>query len=65
MDEETVVREAAIESIANLLDFLDSDIKVTTIIPLWKKLCLEKPENIMNQIAKHFGAFVWHSKSKS
>ncbi|KAH6602287.1 hypothetical protein BASA61_001272 [Batrachochytrium salamandrivorans] len=62
MDEEFVVREAAIDNLICLLEFLDSETRSSTIIPLWRRLCDERPHGIVNLIAKQLGAFLWQMK---
>ncbi|KAJ3039534.1 Serine/threonine-protein phosphatase 4 regulatory subunit 4 [Rhizophlyctis rosea] len=62
MDEEDIVREAAIENLMQLMDFLDADAKTIMVIPLWRKLCDERSAGILTLIAKEFGGFMWASK---
>ncbi|KAJ3295474.1 Serine/threonine-protein phosphatase 4 regulatory subunit 4, partial [Borealophlyctis nickersoniae] len=63
-DEEDVVREAAIENLMTLLEFLDGDAKVRIVMPQWKKLCDERPPRILTLIAKELGGFMWQTKDQ-
>lgn len=60
-DEEDIVREAAVTSLLNLLDILDADTKITMLIPNFRKMC-ENPGKILNQVAKSFGLFLFHTR---
>ncbi|KAI8820794.1 armadillo-type protein [Fimicolochytrium jonesii] len=62
MDEESVVRESAIENIMNLMDFFEPAVKTQTIIPVWKKLCEEQPTRILPCLARHLGPFLWETR---
>ena len=63
IDEEDVVREAAIENMVQLLDFVDIEIKVNTLIPLWKRFCDEQLETTIPLLVKYLGLFLWQTKS--
>lgn len=65
MDEEPVVREAAVESILGLLTFFDSETRLNTVIPMWKKLCEDKIGHMPNLIAKSFGLFMYNIRSNT
>ncbi|KAL5036572.1 hypothetical protein BDV3_005775 [Batrachochytrium dendrobatidis] len=62
MDEECVVRKAAMDNLMELLEVLDADTKLVSIIPLWRRLCDERPQGIMVSIVKHLGAFLWMTR---
>ncbi|KAL2913564.1 Serine/threonine-protein phosphatase 4 regulatory subunit 4 [Polyrhizophydium stewartii] len=64
MDEEKVVRESAIKNLMKLLDFLDAESKSSTIIPLWRRLCEERPQGILALITRHLGAFLWQTRNE-
>ncbi|KAI8918170.1 armadillo-type protein [Powellomyces hirtus] len=64
MDEECVVREAAIDNIMQLMDFFEPAVKVQTIIPLWKKLCEEQSPRILQCLARQLGAFLWETREQ-
>ncbi|KAJ3047170.1 Serine/threonine-protein phosphatase 4 regulatory subunit 4, partial [Rhizophlyctis rosea] len=64
MDEEDMVREAAIENLMKLMDFLDADAKRNMVVPLWRKLCDERPAGVMVLIAREFGGFMWANKDQ-
>jgi HEAT repeat len=63
LDEEPVVREAAVESILGLLEFLDAETRSVTIVPMWKKLCEDKSGRMPYLIAKTFGQFMFFARS--
>ncbi|KAI9090280.1 armadillo-type protein [Phlyctochytrium arcticum] len=64
MDEEVVVREAAIENIMQLLNFFDSDCRKEVIIPMWKKLCDERSPRLLVCLAQQLGVFLWECKAQ-
>ncbi|KAI8916344.1 armadillo-type protein [Gorgonomyces haynaldii] len=64
VDEEPVVRNAAVESLVSLLDFFDPETRSSTLIPMWKKLADDKSPQSVLLIAKHFGQFLWQTKNE-
>ena len=65
MDEEPIVRQAAIQSIISLFDTFDAETRANTMIPLWKKLCEDKTTGTVLLVAKQFGPFLWQIRSKT
>ncbi|KAI8612160.1 armadillo-type protein [Chytriomyces sp. MP71] len=63
MDEEDYVRESALANIVKLSEFVDDSTKSNIIVPIWKKLCAEKPAKLMELMSRDFGMFFYHSKS--
>ncbi|KAJ3013207.1 UNVERIFIED_CONTAM: Serine/threonine-protein phosphatase 4 regulatory subunit 4, partial [Siphonaria sp. JEL0065] len=63
MDEEDFVREAALANIVKLTEFIDDSTKTNIIVPIWRKLCTEKPARLMELMARDFGAFLYNTKS--
>ncbi|KAJ3166830.1 Serine/threonine-protein phosphatase 4 regulatory subunit 4 [Geranomyces variabilis] len=64
MDEECVVRVAAIDNCMQLMDFFEPAVKVQTIIPVWKKLCEEQPPRILQCLARQLGLFLWETREQ-
>ncbi|KAI8923759.1 armadillo-type protein [Entophlyctis helioformis] len=65
MDEEQVVRESAIANLMSLVDSLDADARSTVVIPLWRRLCEERPSGlVMTCIARYFGQFLWGCRNE-
>eukprot|EP00842_Homolaphlyctis_polyrhiza_P001898 jgi/Hompol1/2709/HPOL_003014-RA len=64
MDEESIVRQAAITNLMNLLDFLDAETRSSIVIPLWKRLCEERAPSLIGLIAQHMGVFLWTTRAE-
>ncbi|KAI9333692.1 armadillo-type protein [Obelidium mucronatum] len=62
MDEEDFVREAALANIVKLTEFVDDSTKTNIVVPIWRKLCTEKPARLMELMARDFGAFLYNTK---
>ncbi|KAJ3238354.1 Serine/threonine-protein phosphatase 4 regulatory subunit 4 [Chytriomyces hyalinus] len=63
IDEEDYVREAALANLVKSAEFVDDTAKSNIIVPIWKKLCSEKPARLMELMARDFGLFFYHCKS--
>ncbi|KAJ3065077.1 Serine/threonine-protein phosphatase 4 regulatory subunit 4, partial [Podochytrium sp. JEL0797] len=63
MDEEDFVREAALANIVKLTEFIDDSTKSNIIVPIWRKLCTEKPARLLELMARDFGAFLYNTKN--
>ncbi|TPX60767.1 hypothetical protein SpCBS45565_g07419 [Spizellomyces sp. 'palustris'] len=62
LDEESVVREAAIANIMQLVNVLDGGTKASVIVPVWKKLCEERAPRLLTCLARELGILLWETR---
>ncbi|PRP75279.1 serine/threonine-protein phosphatase 4 regulatory subunit 4-like isoform 2, partial [Planoprotostelium fungivorum] len=61
-DEQPMVKQAAFESFSAAVDITPTEVKITVLLPIFKKLCKESTEDdIILPIIRHFGPFFYHS----
>ncbi|KAJ2996963.1 Serine/threonine-protein phosphatase 4 regulatory subunit 4 [Globomyces sp. JEL0801] len=63
-DEEGVVQQAALASLMDISDSLDSETKQVFLIPLWKKLTSDPTPKLIDSITELFGKFFWAARNE-
>jgi hypothetical protein len=63
LDEEPAVRQATALCFLGLFDLIDTDVRVTTVIPMWKKITEDKFGSTPELVARTFGQFLHSLRS--
>lgn len=63
-DETKEVKNAAFQTLVNLLDFFDDNYRKTHLLPYFLQWINSPPKDIYQLLVTHFGEFLWKLVSK-
>ncbi|KAJ3127944.1 Serine/threonine-protein phosphatase 4 regulatory subunit 4 [Nowakowskiella sp. JEL0407] len=65
LDDDETIRDTALKCLMETIDFWDTDIKLSVVIPTWKKLMEEENFFSLQLASELFGRFIWCTKDQT